>query len=453
MEKMRRLETTSASEAKPLWEDRVWLESWQDTAKLIDSAEQVSRERQITDDDPLSIAREVAAGRRGAYRALLDDARTGLFEMLVERGHVSVTESAWDEERGGFCSGSIGLRDVSLNGLANPQLNNVEYQRRAVELNMELALERLYMERRQELSDKAVVWISPYPHDMPDDIAASFGYKPDTKRYMLRWIEIKPDGSRITKQLFMRNSNPSRLSASLRRLGLDWGLEDDLTPTGILAAPFIVDKNNYASITAVARVIDDGEAFLGGPPRPGLTYDNLELASTVNEAMLKQNITKFSSVLVEIAERQLEGELSFAAGRKLYIKEALAIVDDIASIHPELAREAIGDKAADLYLKSIAARMAGDEHLAQAYAARARAESDDIYACGMVLKRPSLEGLDTLLKLECNEFKLGEKVVCPACHRQQSVVSSNLAGKRLYCAFSDCKLARRAKRRPRAVLP
>lgn len=453
-------ETTGQSErkAKPGWEfEQQWQTAWERAAAIIDDIEFAADEelKQVKDDDPLGSAAlylrlaehygQDSDQAKAAHQYVVDDARTALFEALVERGHISATYSQWNSAQRAFMVGPTNIRSLAKRGAANPQLNVMEFNRRTIELHEELFIEELVVSGQLNPS-RAVVRISPYPQSMDRLLAEDLGYQPDSKKYMIRWIEMDEYGRRQTKQLSMRGSQDARLSRVLSQLGVEEAVTG-FNSDGILMSPVIVDKHEFTNGPAdIAKLIDEDGEFLGGQPRDE-SYEDIERNSRKRELLLGQYYIDFAESMNRLAAQILDGNIAVRPAKELYKRRLFMTVHAIASTDPEAVREVIGPAAAENYIKAQQAERAGNAHLASQLRRAGEQTSQPIYVCGMSINPARTEQAE-LLALICPEFKAGQRVTCPACKKVQIIQPVNLTPDKLYCERQTCKLARVKRRQP-----
>lgn len=438
-------------EVIPAWAmEQYWQTAWQRTAELTESiiSESDPKLAEITGDDPLGSAKNYLTNPEpDNWHYLVSDVKTAVFEGLIKRGHISVTESNWDESSGSFKVGSTSIRQISANGLANPKLNNTEFNRRSIETMTEFFIEQAYA--GGELTpDKAVVWITPYAHEMATDEAKNWGYFPEQQTYFCRWIEIDRAGRRTTKQLSLRGSDPDRISRLMTSLGVGEPAQQGLSASGVLMTPLIVNKSDFVlDVADVGRLIDNGQSFLGGEPLD-YSYDELELISRQREANLELLFEDFAHHIKVLAQAEVDNSITSSEAIDFYRQSLFELINQAASRDPHMAREAIGHRSAELYALANKFEAAGDTLQAEAHRAQAMNSSEPLYVCGMSLNQQQADQLGEGL-LPCVEFKLGQQVTCPSCRKKQVIKSQNLTPERLYCDNSICNLARVKRRQPK----
>jgi len=391
---------------------------------------------------------ESASEAREAREYVLNDSRTALFEALIDRGHISETKSNWDDETQSFESNGMSIKGLLENSLLDSRVVELEQERRLVELHEELFIEELF--RQDYFKDSALLTISPFPDNMDINVAGSLGYKPENRKYMIRWVEVDGSGNRTTKQLSMSGSNNSVLSDFMREnnfLG-----EEDLSATEILAKRMIVDKNKVSSLVAVAQRIDeltDGEVFLGGEPN-GDDYRAIEQLSKERERKVRDSIVEFSEQLVVIAENVVNSKLDLNQAQEQYKTQLRRSIDKIASREPEMAREAIGDSAADQYVKAQWYEAQGYVDEAIILRLQAVVATKEIYVCGMGIEVEANEELTSGVTSSdgesCPEIENGQRVKCPGCKNMVNVIVEGSKKDKLFCPLSDCKLAKNGKK-------
>ncbi|HEX9679420.1 MAG TPA: hypothetical protein VGA08_02255 [Candidatus Saccharimonadales bacterium] len=449
---------TASYETISAWDHPAWQQAWAKSAEIINAIEykEIPELAEITDDDPIGSSRlywqqvEVygpdSPQAKQAKDYVKNDARTAGWEALIKRGHVSIVQAQMDRQRRGFCVNGVPIVDISIRGLASSSLNNEEFIRRSVELNVGILVNILGAQG--ELNEtNAMVWITPYAHDMADDLAAELGYDAKERTYMVRWFEV--NGDELTmKQLNMKASDTIRLSRAMSQLGVKEASEE-LSATGILATPVIVKRSDFSNGPAdIAKLIDNGEQWLGQELAGQMDYLELERVSIERERRFEANIDQLAETIINIARRP-DWRIDQGDRYMLAIRE---FIDQVAAVDPELARDAIGEKAADCYRRAYDALADGDISDAIELQRQGYESTKDIYLCGMVIARQAdLEPPSSLLV--CSEFKIGQHVVCPNCHKSQIIIRANLSKNRLYCANQNCGLAKIKRKAPKRLQP
>lgn len=390
-----------------------------------------------------------------AYRYLKDDARTALFEAITERGHVSVTRSIWDADMEGFVSGNVPIMKMLENAL-DGRLISAEYERRQAEIHEEAFVEAAYASGLFR-NGNAVLTFSPYPDDIPETHAAGLGYKHSTKKYMIRWITVDDEGERTTKQLSMSGSDSGLITEFLRINGYYDG-DKDLSSTEILGTTLLVAHSDLEGLADVARQLDqlsgDGTYMGGEPNRDSYNYECIEAVSANREKLLEQQIDSFTDSLIEIAISNVSGEANLYQAHDRYMEEFEKTRKLIARAEPELVRETIGDKSADLLLEAQEYVRVGNYDLANSLIEQANQVMDVAVICGMSVRVDSEGNVvneSGERESECKEIKNGDIVTCPGCSKKVAVIVEGANKDKLYCPRSDCSLAKASRRSKKAT--
>lgn len=420
-----------------------------ETLDEIEGAEYQRPEYMPVGLDPLSSARsynmtalvhgENSPEAKNAFDVLRSDVRTALFEALIERGHISVTKSEWNEDEQGFHMGGLLYRDL-LERSFDDRLILAEYERRLVELHEELFIEELH--RSGLLEGKVLLTISPFPDDMSAQWARELGYKEKTRKYMIRWVEVE-DGVRTTKQLSMSGSDTRVLSGFLRMYGYLDG--PDLTATEILNSPILLEKDQFADIAQVASSIDaiaGQDVFLGGAPN-GDSYDTLESVSQEREERLLSSIDGMVYDLLKAEQAISSGSLAPEKAMREYARILLKTRNAICVVDPEMVRESVGEKAYNNFRKAHQMILDGKNDIDIDLCLReAEREAEAVYVCGLSTEQNQQGNGPEGSGENCNEIKNGQIGQCPGCKHVVSIIVEGVNKDRLYCPRAVCKLSK-----------
>jgi hypothetical protein len=377
----------------------------------------------------------------------VEDCRTQLFEKLIARGHVSEVWSSWSKEHQGFTAGTSLIRNVLVSGLDHPAIHNFEFERRTIELHEELLVEELY--KNGNLADQAIVRVSPLPDDNYAAVGKNYGYDYDSRKYMIRWIEVDDRGQRLTRTLSMVGSDTRLITQALTELGLKELETDELSSSGVLMTAFLVEKGIFPNGPIdLGRLIDKvtpGQVFLGKRGETG-DYATLGEISKSRERSAENQVRDFAKAVIGIAaSRQNQPE-----AYKLVLSKT---IDSICLADPDMVREAIGEESYKLYIKARQASRAGETELAESLVQYARDSSNPLYSCGMMLSSQETgtkSTINSFLSGVCIEIRNGQRVRCPSC-RQQTKAIVPKSKDRIYCSEKGCRLApvhRREKLQP-----
>lgn len=377
-----------------------------------------------------------------ALEYVKNDARTQIFEMLIARGHISQTESHWDEDEQSFSAAGTSLLSVLVNSLQDSRLCDAEYGRREAELREELFVEEAF--KAGLFEDNILLTISPFPDDMSEEEAGNMGYKPDTRKYMMRWVEIDSADVRTTKQISISGSDTRVISDFMRLHGFIDGTKD-LTSTQILSKQMLFKKDEFKNVAHVAKEIDDlteGEVFLGGEQN-GDTYETLESASQFREQKLQIEVDRFAAAIIDIARQSFNGEISIDEANEMYLEKAQETIIAIATEDPQIGREALGDEASDKFELARQFVSLGDFENAWLAQQAAADTMNRLYACGVGVGLMQESGVASNNSDGNNEncvtLSDGELVRCPSCHQTVHVI---VRGGKYYCPNQACKLAK-----------
>lgn len=360
------------------------------------------------------------------YRYVVDDARTAIFEALTSHGHLSVIESSWNPVNEGFEIGGVLYRDMLQSGIYTAQ-HPVEIQRRRIEQKEEELIEDLYKTGR--LKGHALLTISPYPEEMSDFDAKNNGYRPDNRKYKLRWVEVDDFGDRKTEELNMSGSDNQLFARFYNAMGYDLGANP--THLEVLSAPMLVDKNQINKVEEAARILDkltEKNVLFGSENNNfSVTHENVRAISKYREEKVKSEIIVMADQLINIARLYPNGIKAF----KEYEKYLLNTIGAICLNQPEYANYALGNPASD-YLKLAKAHMDRGQisHAIELYeSAMAKAE---IIVCGM---RIAEEG-ETNFENSSNTMKC---VTCPFC---KNTVDAIVTPKKIKCPSCEKEVNR-----------
>jgi len=117
----------------------------------------------------------------------------------------------------------------------------------------------------------------------------------------------------------------------------------------------------------------------------------------------------------------------------------------IAKAEPELVRETIGDKSADLLLEAQDYARVGNYNVASSLIKHANQSMETAIICGMRVRVDSEGNVvneSGEQEGECKEIKNGDIVTCPGCGKKVAVIVEGANKDRLYCPRNDCPLAK-----------
>lgn len=310
----------------------------------------------------------LAFRERNEYLPLSDEAGnnavTALFEELTAAGDLSVLRFDGDQNE---------VHRDTLARLLNGFYEGMpewERRRRYAEICEELQVQEFFVAVSSgELSSDSLLFVvSDFPDDAPSlDEAHGIGYRAGNRKGMLRsyHFEQGADGSwtRVLEQLSRSNST----DGSTR----DWfNINASAVPlhsTGALHESFIAGRGRLPD--GIVTLVDemDGSDRLYGEPvheavangRPG--YESLRSVSLERRRQLE----KFTSELAMHEQRLLnmlhKGEITYAEKLNRYYKKQDEIVDRIAIMDSDYARDSRGEASVVFYQQAGFALLAGDE--------------------------------------------------------------------------------------------
>jgi hypothetical protein len=265
---------------------------------------------------------------------------------------------------------------------------------------------------------------------------------------MIRWITVNADGERTTKQLSMSGSDTGLITEFLRQNNYYSG-EEDLSSTVILGTTLLVKNGQLDGLPDVARQLDGlkGEGiYMGGMPnRDSYNYEGLEKLSAEREQMLDEQIDGFTEALIDIAIDTSTSRLTLHQAHERYMEEFQKTRELIASIEPELVRETIGDKSADLLVEAQEYARSGNYAMANNLIDQANQAMEIAIICGMSVRIDSEGNVvneNGEQEGECKEIKNGDIVTCPGCSKKVAVIVEGLNKDKLYCPRRDCNLSK-----------
>lgn len=359
------------------------------------------------------------------YQYIVDDARTAIFEALTSHGHLSTIESSWDLENEGFAVGGVLYRDMLHSGTQTAK-HPVEIQRRRIEQKEEELIEDLY--KIGKFAGHALLTISPYPEEMSDFDAKNNGYRPDNRKYKLRWIEVDDSGNRKTEELNMSGSNIQLFVEFYQTMGLNPDV--NLTHLDILDTPVLIDRSQINKVEEVAQILDnlaEGSVIFGSENHESsVTYENVRAISKYREEKVRLEIMTMANQLVNIASNYPSGVKAFQE----YEKYLLNTIGVICLNQPEYANYALGKSASD-YLKLAKAHMDKGQISYAIDLYESAMTKAEVIVCGMMIaKENETESSESSNKMKCvtcpfckntvDAIVTSTKIKCPSCAEEVS---------------------------------
>jgi hypothetical protein len=182
--------------------------------------------------------------------------RTALLEAVSKRG-VSLTRQDYHPSEGRFYAFGRPIAAILAEGVRAvlPQAQtgdgyNVEFSRRQLELREEQFLEEIA--QSGGLDQQLMLTISPYPEEMPDEVASSLGYDPATRAGKLRIHHFDRDHLRKeTAEIFFTESSLPKIRAIAKALGKEELFRSLDSPSAALGQPIFLDKSLFPDYLAV----------------------------------------------------------------------------------------------------------------------------------------------------------------------------------------------------------
>lgn len=256
---------------------------------------------------------------------------TGALEA-VTRGALSVVSGQeWDNKSQSFTAFGLPIIKHITQGAeaiehrrSDPSVG-YEYDRRRAEVEEQERIDQMFLQNAAALT---MLVVSPYPEEVSDTAAASFGYNPQEKTAMLRWHVISKDGKKETYTLSLSNSSKTIFQKLLARLGAKHN--KGMSTTDILAtrSDKLINPPGILSVIDVAKVYDS----ILGEDRGGDTY-------------------YFLGKKVSGPEEQRYDQLE--AQRQVFENQAEPLIDWLVSYDQELAKSLIAGSPTETVGKSI----------------------------------------------------------------------------------------------------
>jgi hypothetical protein len=239
-----------------------------------------------------------SAAETADYEAALEyvktNERTALIEVVMQ-GMLSVTNQICGEP----------LNEMYERALQT-DVDVFERERRRIEQEDELMMTDRFKNHTWENK----LFLSPYPEEVPPELAANYGYNPVEKGMMIRAFETNDKGKRTTFQLAVANSCVPVLGKFMEVLEL--GI-DDLSSVELMKRS---EKLNFRGesgaelVVRAARIYDAllqmndeaGRLFFLGAPVADTRQQTYE-AIIKNYSMLEGEIEKYVEYLVRFDEK------------------------------------------------------------------------------------------------------------------------------------------------------
>lgn len=178
----------------------------------------------------------------------------------VTDGHIWITRQRWNRQVGDFEAFGEEITPMMERGVSQVDgLMGYDWElergRRGVELDENFNLRGEYY--LDNLEDKAVVMISPYPEEMSLGFATKRSYDPEKKRAMVRVHKVDGAGNKQIIQIGLDNSSTEAFRRLLEKMGVETAERLGSTEVMALSVAMLVDKESgWASVVELARQYD-----------------------------------------------------------------------------------------------------------------------------------------------------------------------------------------------------
>jgi len=298
------------------------------------------------------------------------NARSGLFEELTAKGHLSVIESEESVDE----TNQRTLRRL-VNGWVN-SLPDWEKERRLSEIVEELINHKVSADIQAGLlpTDAMVLTISNFPSEVPERAASGLGYGVLNAKGMVRSTSFE-NGVRRLEQVSRSNSN----DGSAEQFYMSNGFMIGGGATRVLSSQIIATKRQFPNgVIDVQRALDAlaGPGIIYGESRqqPGLNvpeYGDLREVSANREAQAEVQIKKLADYERQINIKYQVGQISYEDKLSAINRRRKELVNEICVLNPSYAHDARG-QAAVIHFENAAMAMAsgndeaGYQHLQKA---------------------------------------------------------------------------------------
>jgi hypothetical protein len=316
-----------------------------------------------------------------------DNARTVLFEILAESGHLSLVEFRDTPEE-------MNRKTLErwLNGV-NPDLPDHEQKRRFNEVCEELIIQEVQARiLAQELPpDTQIATESTYITGMSDKEATRLGYRYQNKKGMLRSTGfILHDDGTVTRRVEQVSYSNSSAHDSIQRRheeGISIPRYDE-ADVDLLGAPLLFSLTDMQEgVIGIQRRIDafagEGARFGVTPTETTPTYESLREVSAQRESHVESFVQQLADWERELDKQLAAGEITQPQHDALYMKEVRSIIRAICVLQPEYTKDALGEKVVNAYQEANRKMMAGDSDGAADIIGDVSNMEADIAACGL----------------------------------------------------------------------
>ncbi len=301
------------------------------------------------------------------------NARSGLFEELTAKGHLSVIEFDEPIEVANYRT----LQRL-LNGYSE-DLAPWEKDRRFSEIIEELINHRVARDIQGGIlpPDTMVATISNIPTGVPEKQAIDFGYGVLNDKGMTRTTGFE-NGVRRVEQVSRSNSGDGSAERFLAARGFVVGQG----ASRILRAQLLVTRDHFPDgVVDIQRALDSfaGPGIIYGESRLQTDlnvpeYEDLRQVSKAREQQAEHQIQKLADFERQQNVRYHAGEISYQDKLLAVTKRRKELVNEICILDPSYAKDARGQAAVEHFEKASLAMAAGNDaagirHLENALAA------------------------------------------------------------------------------------
>jgi len=289
------------------------------------------------------------------------NARTGIFEELTAKGHLSHIESSEHPD-------IVNQRTLQrlVNGYSD-RLPKWEQERRFYEIVEELINHAVWadMQAGNLPLDTIVITISNFPDDAPEIQASQIGYGVLNNKGMVRATDF--EGSiRTTEQISRSNSNDHSTGQYYQTNGLS---VQRANSTGYLSSQIITTKRTLPDgAVDVQRALDGhaGSYIIYGEDRrqadlnlPG--YEQLREISQAREEQAEPQIKRLAEFERRLNVEYQAGLMTYEQKLKLLNRERKKIVNEVCLLEPAYAKDARGAESARHFEQAALAMAAGND--------------------------------------------------------------------------------------------
>jgi hypothetical protein len=288
------------------------------------------------------------------------NARSGLFEELTAKGHLSVIESEEPIEE---------TNQRTLQRLINGWSDNLpewEKERRLSEIVEELINHRVSAEIQAGIlpPDAKVFTISNFPSGVPERAATTLGYGVLNDKGMVRSTGFE-NGIRTVEQVSRSNSNDGSAEQFFAANGFVVGRG----PSRLLSNQIIATKDQFPNgVVDLQRALDmfAGPNIIYGEDRRQTNlnvpeYEDLRVVSAAREQQAKTQINKLADFERQLNLRYQAKAISYEEKLRAINKRRKELVDEICILDPSYAKDARGEAAVAHFEMASLAMAAGHD--------------------------------------------------------------------------------------------